>query len=56
MSTSGHGPDEIYEALDEMQVDLDSFLEDYNTRRSRLVLSMNERTPLKAFPDGQPNP
>lgn len=41
-----------YEALEEMQTDLDRYLEHYNTERSHQGYNMNGRTPYQAFIDG----
>ena len=50
------GRKKFYEALDEMQADLDAFLKAYNTRRPHQGRGMNGRTPAKAFTDGLPTP
>jgi transposase InsO family protein len=41
-----------YEALDEMQKDLETYLNYYNRKRSHQGRNMNGRTPYKAFIDG----
>jgi transposase InsO family protein len=40
-----------YDRLEEMQKDLDLYLEHYNTERSHQGYNMNGRTPLQAFTD-----
>jgi transposase InsO family protein len=41
-----------YESIEEMQTDLDRYLELYNTQRSHQGYHMNGRTPYQAFIDG----
>ena len=41
-----------YEALEEMQTDLDAWLETYNTKRPHQGRGMDGRTPHRAFLDG----
>jgi len=41
-----------FETIDEMQVALDAYLVDYNTKRPHQGRGMKGRTPLKAFKDG----
>jgi transposase InsO family protein len=41
-----------YETIEEMQTDLNAFLETYNTRRPHQGLGMDGRTPYQAFLDG----
>ena len=48
------GRKKFYEALDEMQTDLDAFLKAYNHSRPQQGRGMNGRTPAKAFNDGLP--
>ena len=43
-----------YEALDEMQADLDAYLEAYNTKRPHRGRKMNGRTPFTVFQAGIP--
>ena len=43
-----------YEALDEMQKDLDGYLETYNTRRPHRGRGMEGRTPYEVFKAGIP--
>jgi len=50
------GRKKFYEAVDEMQTDLDAFLVHYNTKRPHQGRGMNGRTPMKAFTDGLPKP
>jgi transposase InsO family protein len=40
-----------YERVEEMQADLDRYLEHYNTKRPHQGYNMNGRTPLQAFLD-----
>ena len=46
----------FYEALDEMQTDLDAVLKAYNHGRPHQGRGMNGRTSAKAFTDGLPTP
>jgi len=46
------GRQKWYESVEEMQADLDVFLETYNTRRPHRGRGMNGRTPERAFLDG----
>lgn len=48
------GRKKFYEALSEMQTDLDAYLQTYNTRRPHQGRGMNGRTPARAFKDGLP--
>jgi hypothetical protein len=41
-----------YEALDEMQTDLDAYLRDYNEKRPHQGRGMNGRTPYRVFKAG----
>ncbi|MBV8631101.1 MAG: transposase, partial [Silvibacterium sp.] len=41
-----------FETIDEMQIVLDQYLIEYNTKRPHQGRNMNGRTPLKAFRDG----
>lgn len=41
-----------YKALDEMQKDLQTYLNHYNRKRPHQGRNMNGRTPYKAFIDG----
>ena len=50
------GRTKFYEAVDEMQVDLEAFLKTYNHDRPHQGRGMNGRTPAKAFTDGLPKP
>lgn len=50
------GREKWYEALGEMQTDLDAYLVEYNTKRPHQGRNMNGRTPYKAFKDGLPQP
>jgi transposase InsO family protein len=43
-----------YEAVDEMQQDLDAYLETYNTRRPHRGRGMEGRTPYEVFKAGKP--
>ena len=43
-----------YESLDEMQADLDQYLELYNTKRPHRGRKMNGKTPLTVFKAGIP--
>lgn len=43
------GRQKFYESLDEMQSDLDEFLQHYNTKRAHQGRNMNGRTPLQVF-------
>jgi transposase InsO family protein len=45
------GRQKWYNNLEEMQKDLDAYLEKYNTKRSHQGYNMNGRTPYKAFLD-----
>lgn len=44
----------FYEALEEMQTDLDAYLETYNQERAHQGRNMNGRTPYQAFLEGLP--
>jgi transposase InsO family protein len=46
------GRQKWYESVEEMQADLDVFMETYNTRRPHRGRGMNGRTPERAFEDG----
>jgi transposase InsO family protein len=46
------GREKWYESLEEMQADLDVFLEQYNNKRPHQGRGMNGRTPYQAFLDG----
>ncbi len=46
------GREKWYESVEEMQADLDAFLELYNTKRPHQGRNMNGRTPYQAFLDG----
>lgn len=46
------GREKWYESVDEMQADLDEFLEQYNMKRPHQGRGMNGRTPYQAFLDG----
>ena len=46
----------FYESLDEMQIDLDNYLHEYNYERTHQGRNMNGRTPHQAFVEGFPNP
>lgn len=48
------GRKKFYEAVAEMQTDLDAFLVHYNTKRPHQGRGMKGRTPIKAFTDGLP--
>lgn len=48
------GREKWYESVDEMQSDLDAYLEKYNTKRTHQGRNMNGRTPYQAFIDGMP--
>ncbi len=48
------GREKWYESLEEMQADLDVFLEQYNTKRPHQGRGMNGRTPYQDFLDGIP--
>lgn len=50
------GRKKFYEAVDEMQTDLDAYLKTYNRDRPHQGRGMNGRTPYKAFTDGLPKP
>jgi len=50
------GRKKFYESVDEMQKDLDSYLEHYNNKRPHQGRNMNGRTPYKAFVAGLPKP
>ena len=50
------GRTKFYEAVDEMQADLEAFLKVYNNDRPHQGRGMNGRTPAKAFTDGLPKP
>lgn len=43
-----------YEALEEMQTDLDAYLVQYNTKRPHQGSGMNGRTPYQVFKEGLP--
>ena len=45
----------LYESLEEMQNDLDSYLQIYNYERAHQGRNMNGRTPHQAFAEGIPN-
>ncbi|MDH5528070.1 MAG: integrase core domain-containing protein, partial [Nitrospirota bacterium] len=45
-----------YEAVEEMQKDLDAFLEVYNRKRPHQGRGMNGRTPYEVFVKGLPKP
>lgn len=45
-----------YESLEQMQTDLDAYLQQYNHKRPHQGREMNGRTPFKAFIDGLPKP
>ncbi len=45
-----------YESLEQMQTDLDAYLQQYNHERPHQGREMNGRTPFKAFVDGLPKP
>ena len=49
------GRKKFYESIDEMQKDLDLYLNQYNTERPHQGRGMNGRTPLMAFRDHLPN-
>lgn len=46
------GRKKFYESLEEMQKDLDTYLIQYNTKRTHQGRNMNGRTPLQAFKEG----
>jgi len=48
------GRTKFYESVEEMQTDLDAFLNTYNQERSHQGRNMNGRTPLQAFLAGLP--
>jgi len=48
------GRKKFYEAVEEMQRDLDAYLVTYNTKRPHQGRGMNGRTPAKVFKDGLP--
>ena len=48
------GRTKFYESVEEMQTDLDIFLDSYNQERSHQGRNMNGRTPLQAFLEGLP--
>jgi transposase InsO family protein len=48
------GREKFYESVDEMQKDLDKYLEFYNTKRTHQGRNMNGMTPEKAFHSGKP--
>ena len=50
------GRKKFYESVEEMQQDLNAYLEYYNTKRPHQGYNMNGRTPYKAFVDGLPKP
>jgi transposase InsO family protein len=50
------GRQKWYETLEEMQKDLDAYLEYYNTKRPHQGRNMNGRTPEKAFAEGVRDP
>ena len=50
------GRKKFYESVAEMQVDLDTYLKTYNTKRPHQGRNMNGRTPYKVFLDGLPKP
>ena len=48
------GRKKFYEAVDEMQIDLDAFLKNYNTQRPHQGRGMNGKTPIQAFTGALP--
>ena len=48
------GRTKFYESVEEMQTDLDIFLDSYNQERPHQGRNMNGRTPLQAFLEGLP--
>jgi len=46
------GRTNYYESLEEIQIDLDKYLEHYNKERCQQGRNMNGRTPAQAFIDG----
>ncbi|WP_425405322.1 IS481 family transposase [Hwanghaeella sp.] len=50
------GRTKFYESVDEMQEDLDAFLETYNTKRPHQGRNMKGRTPITVFIDGLTKP
>ena len=50
------GRKKFYEAVEEMQTDLDAYLKTYNTKRPHQGRNMNGRTPAKVFIEGLPKP
>ena len=50
------GRKKFYEAVDEMQSDLEAYLKTYNRDRPHQGRGMNGRTPYKAFTSGLPKP
>ena len=45
-----------YESVDQMQADLDVWMQTYNTQRPHQGRNMNGRTPLQVFVEGLPKP
>jgi len=50
------GRKKFYESVEEMQKDLDAYLEIYNHKRPHQGRNMNGRTPYKVFVEGLPKP
>lgn len=48
------GREKWFESVEEMQSDLDAFMELYNTKRPHQGRNMNGRTPYRAFLEGMP--
>jgi transposase InsO family protein len=46
----------FYESVEEMQADLNAFLQTYNEKRPHQGLNINGRTPKQVFLSGLPKP